>query len=393
MTPVRVALFSGAYNHIADGVSRTLNRLVGHLEASGLDVRVFAPTVAHPQVEHVGTLVPVPSIAIPGRPDYRLSLGITPSVRRQLDEFRPSLVHIATPDLLGLQALFFARRRRIPVVASYHTHFASYLRYYRVTLLEPAVWKYLRWFYRQCEHVYVPSDSMIDVLHQHGMDAHLKLWARGVDTERFSPTSRSRSWRKELGLEDDDVVIGFVSRLVLEKGLHRMLEILETLEQRGVRFRVLIAGDGPARPELEDRLPSAVFTGYLEGEDLARAYASSDVFLFPSDTETFGNATLEAMASGLPVVCADASGNRTLVAHGESGYRVSADDTDGFVDALAELIQTPELRSRLGAAGFQRAQSYSWPSVLDTIVGYYSEVLGRDVSPHVIASPALSQSS
>jgi phosphatidylinositol alpha 1,6-mannosyltransferase len=381
----RIALFTGAYNHIADGVSRTLNRLVGHLEASGLDVRVFAPTVASPQVQHVGTLVPVPSIAIPGRPDYRLSLGLTPRLRERLNAFSPDLVHIATPDLLGLQALLYARKRGLPTVASYHTHFASYLQYYRAPILEPVVWKYLSWFYSQCEHVYVPSESMIEVLQEHGLDGNLRLWARGVDIERFNPRARSNSWRRKVGIAENEVVIGFVSRLVLEKGLRRMLDIFEALDKRGVKARVLIVGDGPARRELERSLPTAVFTGYLEGAELARAYASADVFLFPSDTETFGNATLEAMASGLPVVCAEATGNRSLVPHGQSGFRVPVSDVDGFAEALESLVEDHELRARMGAAGFERAQSYSWPRVLDNIIGYYGEILHTSLMPSVSA--------
>lgn len=379
----RIALFTGAYNHIADGVSRTLNRLVGHLEESGMDVRVFAPTVSRPQVSHVGTLVPVRSVAIPGRPDYRLSFGLSRQLRQRLDAFAPDLMHIATPDLLGRQALLYARKNSLPAVASYHTHFASYLQYYRIPVLEPVVWKYLSWFYAQCEHVYVPSESMMDVLREQGMDDNLRLWARGVETDRFSPDARSLTWRREAGIEDDEVVIGFVSRLVLEKGLRRMLDIFETLQKRGVKTRVLIVGDGPARGELEKNLPAAVFTGYLEGTDLARAYASSDVFLFPSDTETFGNATLEAMASGLAVVCAEATGNRSLVTHGETGFRVPASDVNGFAVALQSLVEDPDLRARMGSAGHQRAQSYSWPRVLEDIRGYYGEILHTSLVPRV----------
>jgi phosphatidylinositol alpha 1,6-mannosyltransferase len=380
----RIALFTGAYNHIADGVSRTLNRLVAYLESDGFEVRVFAPTSDAPQVDHAGTLVPVPSVAIPGRPDYRFSLGLTPSVRRELEHFAPTMYHIATPDLLGLQALLHGRRAGIPIVASYHTHFASYLQYYRLSRLEPLVWRYLRWFYAQCKEVYVPSESMIAVLEEQGLGGDLKLWERGVDTDLFRPEARSMSWRRERGIGNDEVVIGFVSRLVLEKGLRRMMAIFDDLRSRGVSFCVMIVGDGPARDELEAGIPNAVFTGYLEGADLARAYASSDVFLFPSDTETFGNATLEAMASGLPVVCAEATGNKTLVDEGANGYRVPSDDVRGFADKLEGLVLDPDLRANMGVAGYSRAQSYSWHHVLAKIGGYYRSTLGAAyiTSPH-----------
>lgn len=372
---LRVALFTGAYNHIADGVSRTLNRLVAHLEQEGFAVRIFAPTVREPQVDHAGTLVPVPSVAAPGRPDYRLSLGLTPAVRRELRSFNPDLYHIATPDLLGLQALLNARRRARPVVASYHTHFASYLPYYRLQLAEPLVWRYLRWFYGHCEHVYVPSSSMQDELAAHGIEEGMRLWERGVDTARFNPAKRSVDWRRDRGFQDQDVVITFVSRLVLEKGLERMVKMLQRLEERGARFRALIVGDGPARDELSNLLPEAVFTGYLEGEHLARAYASSDIFLFPSDTETFGNATLEAMASGLPTVCAEATGNRTLVVDGQTGYLLKSDDIDGFADRLSQLVVDTRQRAQMGSAARAAATQYDWAEVLQRIVNYYLELL------------------
>ncbi|MFW5973421.1 MAG: glycosyltransferase family 4 protein, partial [Bacteroidota bacterium] len=341
----RVALFAGAYNHIADGVTRTLNRLVGYLESASFEVRVFAPTVDRPQVRHEGTLLPVPSVRAPGRPDYRFSLGLTPAVRQQLESFNPDLYHIATPDLLGLQALKHAGRRGIPVVASYHTHFASYLQYYHLHALEPLVWAYLRWFYRQCREIYVPSASMAEVLAERGIEQGVRLWERGVDTTLFHPSRRSLAWRRRLGFSDDDVIVSFVSRLVWEKGLRRMADILQQLRGRGASFRTLIVGDGPARADLAELLPEAVFTGYLEGEDLATAYASTDVFLFPSDTETFGNATLEAMASGTPPVCAEATGSRSLVNHGETGLLVRTDDIDGFAGALFALVSDPDLRA------------------------------------------------
>lgn len=377
----RVALFTGAYNHIADGVSRTLNRLVAHLEERGFAVRVFAPTTSTPQVAHKGTLVPVPSVSAPGRPDYRISLGLSPDVRRELSAFGPDLYHIATPDLLGLQAMRYARRRGLPVVASYHTHFASYLQYYRLQILEPLVWTYLRWFYAQCTHVYVPSESMRAVLDENGIRQGVKLWERGVDTALFHPGRRSREWRDSLGFADDDVVIAFVSRLVWEKGLRRMADVLQRLSASGVRFRTLIVGDGPAREELAAMLPDAVFTGYLEGEALATAYASTDVFLFPSDTETFGNATLEAMASGTPTVCARATGSATLVRDGETGFLIPASDVAGFVQRLKELVEDARLRTSMARAAREAAMHYDWHAVLQRIVGYYDEILQSDAPP------------
>jgi len=375
---IRVALFSGAYNHIADGVSLTLNRLVDYLERHGVAVRVFAPTVDDPQIdEHAGTMVPVPSLPAPGRTEYRISLGVTSSVRNALEAFDPTIVHIATPDLLGRHALKIATDAGVPVVASYHTHFSSYLKYYRLGWLEPLVWGYLRRFYTQCQDIYVPSSAMADILRAHGITEGLKLWRRGVDTERFSPRHRSLEWRRAHGIGDDEVVVAFVSRLVWEKGLDVYADVIEQLEKEGVPHRSLVVGDGPARDDLETRLPNTIFPGFLEGEALARAYASSDVFVFPSDTETFGNVTLEAMASGLPTVCARAAGSRDLVVDGETGVLCPPGDVEAFVNATRGLVRNTSCREALGAAAHERAQDFTWDAVLARMHRYYEDVLDR----------------
>ena len=371
----RVALFTGAYNHIADGVSLTLNRLVAFLEESGTEVLVFAPSVANPPVEHAGTLIPVPSIPFPGRREYRIALGLSPSSRQILSDFKPTLVHIATPDLLGYRAMKMSQRWDIPVVASYHTHFSSYLKYYGLGVLEKTMWTYLRRFYEQCEHVYVPSESMADVLRSHGITDGLRLWERGVDTSRFNPALRSLEWRRTQGVDDDDVLVSFIGRLVWEKGLRVFADVIEGLKRRGVRHRSMVVGVGPALEELVKRLPDTIFTGYLQGKDLSRAYASSDLFLFPSDTETFGNVTLEAMASGLPSVCADATGSRTLVENGETGLLVPAGNAGAFLDAVHHLVDDAPERRRMGIGALGRARQYEWNTILSRMVGFYDEIL------------------
>ncbi len=376
-SPKRVALFAGAYNHIADGVSLTLNRLVEYLEAQGVAVRAFAPTVDHPAIEeHAGTLVPVPSLPLPGRSEYRLSLGLSPSAKRALKAFAPTLYHIATPDLLGRHALHHAQSTKTPVVASYHTHFSSYLKYYHLDLLEQPLWYYLRSFYNQCAQVYVPTHAMADVLRDEGLTSPFRLWPRGVNTDRFSPTHHSTAWRRAHGIDDDAVVVAFVSRLVWEKGLGVYADVIERLERQNVPHHSLVVGDGPAREALEARLPHTTFAGFLEGDALATAYASSDVFLFPSDTETFGNVTLEAMASGLPTICANAAGSRDLVDDGTTGRLCPPGDVDAFAAATQHLVTEAARRRRMGTAAHERAQDFTWTNVLRRMNRYYDEVLG-----------------
>jgi len=383
----RVALFAGAYNHIADGVALTLNHLVDYLERQGIAARVFAPTGDDPALDHAGTLIPVPSVPLPGRSEYRCSLGLTSSVRAELEAFEPTLLQISTPDLLGFQALRFGRDANIPVAGTYHTHFASYLKYYHLDLLEPVVWRYLRHFYQRCDHVYVPTTTMREVLRDHGIEDGLRLWQRGIDVDRFNPGHRSASWRRQHGIDEDEVVVAFVSRLVWEKGLDTYAEVIERLERQDVPHRSLIVGDGPARDELEARLPNTTFTGFLRGETLSRAYASADVFLFPSDTETFGKVTLEAMASGLPTVCADAAGSRDLVAEGTTGFLCPPDDPDTFTDRVRRLVLDASRRKSMGTAAYDRAKDFARDRIHARLVQHYEELLEKTDVPEAHGEP------
>ena len=371
---LRIALFTGAYNHIADGVSLTLNRLVSYLEGRGAKLQVYAPTIPAPALQHSGTLIAVPSVSAPGRPEYRVSLGLSSSARASLTDFRPNLFHIATPDILGLSALRTAKRTGTTVVSSYHTHFASYLDYYKLGKLEGATWRYLRWFYGNCRHVYVPTGSMMDVMRAHGIDGNLKLWPRGVESALFNPGRRSLEWRRDRGIGDSEKVVAFVSRLVAEKGLGVVRDVIVGLEARNVPHRVVIVGDGPERPRLSADLPAAIFEGHLTGEKLATAYASSDVFLFPSETETFGNVTLEAMSSGLPAVVANATGSNALVKDGVTGFLAPPRDSAAFLDRVEQLLSDDALRARMGAAARHAAERYEWSEILGRLAGYYEEL-------------------
>lgn len=381
LTPKKIALFTGAYNHIADGVSLTLNRLVKYLENNGSEVLVFAPTIKHPPIDHAGTLVPAPSIRmpLPNRAEYRLTTGFPKRLRQKLEAFNPSIIHIATPDRLGKKALAYGNERDIPVVSTYHTHFTSYLSYYKLQLLESWIWSYLRRFYDNCEEVYVPSPSMINVLEAHGISGNLHLWERGVETELFNPDRRSLDWRRNLGIADDEVVITFISRLVWEKGLDVYADVIERLQSRNIRHRSMVVGDGPAREELEQRLPDSIFQGHLSGTDLATAYASSDLFLFPSTTETFGNVTLEAMASGIPAVCADATGSRSIIRDGITGFLAPPGNRDAFLKHVEQLATDTELRARMGQLSLKRAREFDWPVILAKMDAYYKGVISRHV--------------
>lgn len=366
---LRVALVTSSYNYIADGVALTLNRLVGHLESQGVDVLVFAPTAQNPAFAYRGTVVAVPSIPLPGRPEYRLALGMAGYVKRQLLDFAPDIIHIGVPDFLGHAALALARKHGIPAVASYHTRYETYLRHYwYLAPLENLLKRILRRFYGQCREVYVPSDSTREALLADGLRDNFKSWPRGIDTQAFHPAKRSASWRARLGIGPDETLVLHVSRLVREKRLDTLTAALNAI---AAPHRVVIVGDGPDRDFVEGELPHAVFAGFLAGEALAQAYASSDIFVFPSDSESFGNVTLEAMASGLPCVCADATGSRSLVVPGETGFLAQAGNAGAFARHITALVQDGGLRRRMGEAARARSLRFSWEETMARILGYY----------------------
>ena len=216
---------------------------------------------------------------------------------------------------------------------------------------------------------------MIDALLDDGFEDNFRLWPRGVDAERFNPAKRSAAWRTKHGIGESEPVVLFVSRLVREKQLDTVTATMRRIEAQGIGHRCMIVGDGPERSALEREMPHAVFTGFLEGEDLAEAYASSDVFLFPSETETFGNVTLEAMASGLPAVCADATGSRSLVIPGLTGYLVQPRNSAEFADRTAGLLQDRPLRNQMAAAARNRSLEFSWDEAMARIHGYYKSLV------------------
>jgi phosphatidylinositol alpha 1,6-mannosyltransferase len=366
-------LITSSYNYIADGVALTLNRLVGYLESQGVEVLVFAPVARAPAFAHQGTLVPIPSMPLPFRPEYRLAPGMPRRVKRQLLDFAPDIIHIAAPDLLGQAALALAKAHDIPAVASYHTRYETYLKHYWFLAgLEGRLTRTLRRFYGACREVYVPSDSTRDALLADGLKDNFKPWPRGIDTQRFHPGKRSPAWRARYGIGAEELVILHVSRLVREKRLDTLTAALNRIT---VPHKVLIVGEGPDRDFAQTQLPHAVFTGFLDGDDLATAYASSDIFVFPSDSESFGNVTLEAMASGIPAVCADATGSRSLVVPGETGFLAPADDADGFARHITALAQDAGLRRQMGQAARARSLTFSWDETLARMLGYYRALL------------------
>lgn len=343
--------------------------------AQGVQMRIYGPSSEEPALEHAGDFIAVPSVSAPGRKEYRISLGFPKTAKTDCERFKPDLVHIATPDLLGAAALRWALKKELPVVSSFHTNFLSYFSYYwAVQPLKPVFAAYLRWFYRHCQHIYVPSPSMIEELSEQMDTKKTRLWARGVDLERFNPSNRDIQWRAAHGFGAEDIVITFVSRLVLEKDVDiyaKTLRLLIDKYPKGVKS--LVVGEGPAKSEMQQWLPEAVFTGTLRGDELSTAYASSDLFLFPSISETFGNVTLEALASGLPSFVADAPGSKSLVTPALNGCIAKPKSPEDFARKMSPLIESEERRKTFSAEARKAAERYSWDEINHTLLHYYRE--------------------
>ncbi|HVL29849.1 MAG TPA: glycosyltransferase family 1 protein [Sphingomicrobium sp.] len=374
---LRIALFSGNYNYVRDGANQALNRLVGFLLRQGAQVRVYSPTVDEPAFPATGDLVGVPAFSIPTREEYRVPMALTRRIRRDLAQFAPNLIHVASPDIVAHRAVSWARARGIPAVASVHTRFETYMQYYNLHWLEPVIRAMLRRFYRRCDAIVVPAESTAAILRAQRMNSDISIWTRGVDRDQFNPGRRDMGWRRAHGIKGGEMVIAFLGRIVMEKGLDAFADAIDELQRRKVAHKVLVIGDGPARAWFEQRLPSAVFTGQLVGSELARALASADVLLNPSITEAFGNVTLEAMACRLPVVAAVATGTTNLVRDGETGVLVEPGDTSAYADALEAYARDPTLRDRHGEAGLAFAKTMDWDRINGAVMSVYQRVIAR----------------
>jgi glycosyltransferase involved in cell wall biosynthesis len=372
---LRIALFSGNYNYVRDGANQALNRLADYLLRQGVQLRVYSPTVAEPAFPATGDLVDVPAIPIPGRSEYRFPLWLTSKVRRDLEQFAPNVVHVSSPDIVGHRAVTWARKNKVAVVASVHTRFDTYLSYYHLQALEPLAREVMRRFYHRCEVVLAPAQSTAAILRAQRMNRDIQTWTRGIDRDQFNPDQRDMAWRRSIGIADDEMVIGFLGRIVMEKGLDVFADAIHAFATFGLKHRVLVIGEGPARPWFAEQLPDAIFTGQLTGIDLSRALASSDVFLNPSMTEAFGNVTLEAMACALPVIAADSTGATNLVRYGVTGMLVDGEDPDEFAEALATYARDPDLRRRHGEAGLAVARTMDWDTINSAVIRAYRHAI------------------
>jgi len=371
-TKPRVAYFAGSMKPGHDGVTRVLYRLIDALVAEGIPNVFYSPIVPSPGGRST-EMVEVPSLTIPMYKDYRFAIPGQRHFESHLVSFAPDLIHINSPCPLGHAAVQFGLAHGVPVVATYHTHFPSYARYYNVRPLTFLGWNYMRRLYNNCQRVYVPSEPILRELAGKGMNT-LKYLPHGVDTQAFHPHFRSRVWKDMVGIGRKAALL-FVGRLVWEKDLATLAEAYALLAAKRDDAAFVIVGDGPIRDELRQMMPDAKFLGYRSGEELATVYASSDLFVFPSTTETFGNVTLEAMASGLTPVCVREGGASGVVQDGITGLLARPRDAADLAAKIEMLLDNPGMRSALADRALRFARLQTWNRIFGDLFEDYDEVL------------------
>ncbi|NTW11094.1 MAG: glycosyltransferase family 1 protein, partial [Chlorobiaceae bacterium] len=290
---MKIALYAGTYIRDKDGAVKSIYQLVSSFRKNGHEVVVWSPDVSSTDDHQGMTVHRMPSVPIPLYPDYKMGF-FTDETRRQLDAFAPDIIHISTPDIIGRKFLLFAKKHSIPAASAYHTDFPSYLQYYRLGLAEPALWKYLVWFYNTCDIVLAPNASVQQKLREREI-RNVEIWSRGIDKELFDPSRRSDELRRKWDA-GGRIVFVYAGRFVLYKDIEIVMQVYERFMREGFgdRVRFVMIGSGPSEEDMRQRMPEAVFTGYLTGVELPAAYASGDVFFFPSTTEAFCNVALRA---------------------------------------------------------------------------------------------------
>ncbi|HEX4601278.1 MAG TPA: glycosyltransferase family 1 protein [Gemmatimonadales bacterium] len=336
-------------------MTTVVQRIATLLRAEGHDATVVAPRYPYPtrgesRRDPDPDELRIPSVALPVYPDIRLALPHFRDIARFFDAARPDVVHVHTEGALGLAGRRYALQRQLPLVTTFHTNFPQYSRHYGVGLLEPLVWRWLQWFHRPAQLTFTPGEGVRDELVRRGI-GRAAVWGRGVDTQFFHPARRDASWRRWLAGGENTPIVLHVGRLAREKNLDVLIDAwLLAHETLGERALFVVAGEGPLARRIEARLPFVRLLGFLPRHDLAKIYASADLCVFPSHTETCGLVALEAMASGIPVIAADAGGFRESVRSGVSGMLVAPHDPRAYADAVTTLIQDAPQRLAFGAA-------------------------------------------
>lgn len=384
---LRIAVVTETYPPEVNGVAMTLGRLVNGLQVRNHQVQLIRPRQNDgDQPQPTATLSEhlQRGIALPRYEGLKMGLPAKAALTRLWTRQRPDVVQIATEGPLGWSALAAANKLRLPVASDFHTNFHSYSSHYGFGLLRRAIVAYLRKFHNKAAVTLVPTDGIRRELLAHGYE-NIEIIGRGVDTQLFHPGRRDAALRAQWGVGENETAVLYVGRLAAEKNLSLVFSAFDAMHQAHPATRLVLVGDGPERAGWQAKRPDAIFCGTQIGEALATHYASGDVFLFPSLTETWGNVTIEAMASGLAVVAYDCAAAEEIIRHGENGLKVAPEDQAAFIAQAVSLVSDVARQRRLGTAAAARAAQLSWDAIIDS----FERVLLRLAHPEPATEPQL----
>ncbi|MDZ8138761.1 MAG: glycosyltransferase family 1 protein [Nostoc sp. DedQUE04] len=369
---MRIALFTETFLPKVDGIVTRLRHTVDHLQRSGNQVLVIAPDGGI--TEHKGAKVyGVTGFPLPLYPELKMALP-RPAIGYVLEKFKPDIIHVVNPAVLGLSGIFYSKILKIPLVASYHTHLPQYLQHYGLGMLEGFLWELLKGAHNQAALNLCTSTAMVEELTAHGIE-RVDLWQRGVDTELFHPDLASVEMRSRLSQNHpESPLLLYVGRLSAEKEIERIKPILEAIPEA----RLALVGDGPHREALQKHFAgtNTYFVGYLMGQELGSAFASADAFIFPSRTETLGLVLLEAMAAGCPVVAARSGGIPDIVTDEVNGYLFEPTaDVQGAIAATVRLLEQKQQRDIIRKNARQEAETWGWAAATRQLQDYYQKVI------------------
>ncbi len=368
---MRIAMVTETFLPKIDGIVTMVTKTVECLKARGDEVLIFAPAGGPGEI-FGAEVVALPSVAFPFYPELRIAPPRA-SMRRHLIAFRPDVLHLFEPSLLGIGGLYYASVLNAPLVISYHTNLPVYLHYYKLGFLEGPTWKLMRERHGRADLNLCTSTAMLEDLRAHGID-RLALWQRAVDADLFHPSQYSAEMRAALSRgESEKPLLLYVGRLSAEKDVGSLRAVLEAMPE----VRLAIVGDGPMRGELEQhfRNTGTHFAGYLRGQALAAAYASADLFVMPSQTETLGLVLLEAMAAGCPVVACRAGGVPDAVQDGVTGFLFDPSEPDALPRAVRTALECPDRRAALRTRARAEVERHSWQAATEQLCGYYTEAV------------------
>lgn len=369
---MKIVYYTGTFNK-EDGVSRVILALIREAQKKEID-SVVVTGKSNNNPESPVPIIKVPAFTIPLYRQYKIPWPIIKRFAKNLDQFKPDVIHVNSPDLGALAVLKYAKSRGIPVIATHHTDFKRYLSYYHLSAFNSTVEYILKHLYKKMALITTPAVSVSDELMAYGINnIHTIPW--GVEPASFNKDFRSSEWRRSIQGEKDKKIILCVCRLTWEKDLRTLAETYNLLKKNRDDFTMLVVGNGPARQKIEEMMPGAVFLGYLEGEELSRAYASSDIFLFPSSTETFGNVNIEAIASGLVPVVANAGGSKSIIKNELNGLLAESKNSQEFYEKVCLLMDDKILYHRLQQNGVEFIKDFSWDRVFDNVWELYTKLL------------------